>query len=141
MGRVIRILLWTALLGVVLATALAAAFGSADPALIEINGESIHFSHFGLTHGIAAFGAATLALLVVLLVVPVTIVSAILLAALAVVAAVVVALLAVIAAVAVVCSPLILLATLIWVVVRPARNGHPTNPAESRSSPGATIGG
>jgi hypothetical protein len=140
-GSVIRTLLWIAFLGVALAAALAAALGSADPALVEIDGESIRLSHLGLTHGLAAFGAATLALLVVLLVVPVSILSAILLAALAVVAAAVVGLVAVVAAVTAVCLPLICLATLIWLVVRPARSGHRMGPAEPRSSPGATIGG
>jgi hypothetical protein len=140
MSCMIKTSLWIGLIGVALAAALAAAFGSTDPALIEINGESIRVSHFGLTHGLAAFGATTLVLLVVLLVVPVSIVSAIVLAALAVVAAVAVALLAVLAAVAVVCSPLILLAALVWLVFRPARKGPLTDPARPRNSPGATIG-
>ena len=136
MTRMVKILGWVLLAGLVLSALLVAgivaAVGPLDPVFIQIDGEPLllgTLDSLGPLHWLAAVGGVTLALLIVLLVVPAAVLVPLLIAALVLVGALLVALLAVAGAAALVLSPLILLAGLVWLAVRLLRGHRPKNGA------------
>ena len=98
--------------------------GPFDHTLITINGEPLAPSRWHGSHGLAAFGALLLGTAVLLLVVPLVLVLPLL-----IVVAVLVAVLVMLAALAgvltLVCSPVVLLAAVVWLMWRLAHRPAP----------------
>ena len=131
MKRVIKILGWTALVGLLLAALLAASLvamvGLLHSTLIQINGEPITLAHLGVGEGLVAVVGMALALLIVLLVVPFAVLLPLAVVALVLIGMLVVALGAMAGVAALVFSPLILLAGAVWLVWRLVRSDAAKN--------------
>ncbi len=133
----LRFLGWALLVGllvlsVALVLAAASMAGAMDHAVIHIDGETISLAQLDAGHWLVAVGGVTLALLIVVLVVPL----AVLVPLAIVLVALVGALLAVAGVLAMLCSPLILLAVVVWLMVRLIRRN-----GAKRVGTGATITG
>ena len=143
MNRAIKTLGWTLLVGVglclLLVAGIAALAGAFDAApVIEINGDTVTFAQMGVGDSLAALVGIGVALLVVLLVVPVAVLVPLLLVAVLLVGVGAGVLLILAGAAALVCSPLILLVGVVWLIVRLARGG---SGSKARAQAGATITG
>ncbi len=134
MTRALKVFGWalalSLLLGAALVAAAAALAGSMQPLTIQINGEPLAVAQLGAGHWLLAVGGVALALLVAVLLVPLAVLLPLGFAAV-VLAGV---LLAVAGAAAIVCSPLILLVAVVWLMVRLIRRSN-------RAGGGATITG
>lgn len=134
MTGALRIIGWTLavglLLGVALVAAAAAMAGSMPPMTIQIDGEPLVVAQLGAAHWLLAIGGVTLALLIVVLVLPLAVLLPLGIAAVVLVGA----LLALAGVAAVVCSPLILLIAVVWLMVRLIRRSK-------RADGGATMTG
>ena len=134
MKRALEIIGWTLaislLLGVALVAAAAAMAGSMQNMTIQINGEPLVVAHLDAAHWLLAVGGVALALLIVVLLAPLAVLLPLGLAAVVLVGV----LLAVAGVAAIVCSPLILLGAVIWLMLRLI--GRP-----KRADGGATMAG
>jgi hypothetical protein len=102
-----------ALLGAMLAVG-ALATATWHPALIEINGEPLEWAQFGADHWLVGIAGVLVAAVVVMLVVPLAVVLPLLIVGLVLVGVFV----ALAGVAALVCSPLLLLAGLGWLIWR-----------------------
>jgi len=134
MKRALKIIGWTIgislLLGVALVVAAAAMAGSMQNMTIQIDGEPLVVAQLDAAQWLLAVGGVALALLIVVLVVPLAVLLPLGIAAVVLVGV----LLAVAGVAAIVCSPLILLIALIWLMLRLIRRSK-------RADGGATIAG
>lgn len=138
MNRLIRSAGWTMLVAMLLGATLVAmvaagiwAAGPMDGFVIEFNGKPLTLAPFDTEHWMLAAAGATLALLLVLLIVPVALLLPLLVAAVLTMSA----LLVLVGAAALVFSPVIVLGGALWLLLRRRR----TDPAEPRAEASATI--
>jgi hypothetical protein len=129
-------------IGLALVVGLALLAGAFDAApLIEVHGEPFVVAELGVGEAVMGIVGVLVALVIVAVVVPFAVLLPLLLVALLVGGALLVALLAVAGVLALVCSPLLVVVGVVWLIWRLARGGGSSSGHAIAPKAGATMAG